>query len=164
MDPSLLASFRDRVRLVVGRTSVLDAVEVLPAAPLLGPGPVDNARLMRNTDAGDVPDQLDDELSLLVHGPDGGVLVTGCSHRGIVNIVRQAAPVRVVAGGLHLAHESDERVGAVAHELAELGVEELWVGHCTGDRSVEVLSREFAGQVVRIPAGTRHGLPSRAKS
>ncbi|MFW5684064.1 MAG: MBL fold metallo-hydrolase, partial [Spirochaetota bacterium] len=90
--------------------------------------------------------------------------VTGCSHRGIVNIVRQADPVRVVVGGLHLAHEPEERVAAVAHELAELGVEELWVGHCTGDGSAAVLSREFAGPVVGITGGMRRDLWHRQRS
>ncbi|MFW5685450.1 MAG: MBL fold metallo-hydrolase, partial [Spirochaetota bacterium] len=71
LDPSVLESARGRVRLVAERTRILDAVEVFPAAPRLGPIPSDNARLMRRTDAGYEPDPFHDELSSVIHAPDG---------------------------------------------------------------------------------------------
>lgn len=153
MDASLVQGLGERLRVVESRREILESVEILPAATLATPAPSDNERLLRETSKGIEQDPFEDEISLLLHTPSGPVLVTGCSHRGIVNIYRDAANVRVIVGGLHLTHEAPEDVRQIATLLS--GVDELWVGHCTGKEAVAILEREFAGPVVPIPAGTR---------
>ena len=153
MDARIVQSLEGRLRLVDSRTRIMDDVELLPAAPLVTDPPSDNARLLRESAHGDEPDPFEEELYLLLHTPTGPVLVTGCSHRGIVNIRREAGELRAIAGGLHLVHESEADVRRIAGELA--GVGELWVGHCTGDASVRILEAEHPGRVVSIPGGTR---------
>ncbi|MFW6356721.1 MAG: MBL fold metallo-hydrolase [Spirochaetota bacterium] len=152
MDASLAKRYSERVRAVSSRREILPGIEVLPAAPLETRPPSDNERLLRETSDGLDRDPFEDELSLLVHAPDQDVLVTGCSHRGIVNIYRQAGRPPIVVGGLHLSHEPDGRVREVAEQLADAA--ELWVGHCTGDRAVEILAEELPGKVRPIRVGT----------
>lgn len=152
-DPTVLRGREDRLRTVEGRCDLFPGVEIVPAAPLKHDPPSDNRRLLREADDGYERDPFEDELSLLLQTPAGAVLVTGCSHRGIANIYDAAdVDVHAVVGGLHLSHESDEEVRAVAHLLH--GARELDVGHCTGDAAAQVLARELPGRVHGIPAGT----------
>lgn len=152
-DQAVVRGLGERMRTVEGRCDLFPGVEVVPAAPLEHAPPSDNARLLRESSHGYEPDPFEDELFLLVQTPDGAVLVTGCSHRGIANIYEAAGvDVRAVVGGLHLSHESDETVREVAHLLE--GARELDVGHCTGDTAAAVLADELPGRVHPIPAGT----------
>ncbi|WP_300159652.1 MBL fold metallo-hydrolase [Solidesulfovibrio sp.] len=93
---------------------------------------------VRLTPAGAVPDLLPDDSALAYLGEEGLVIVTGCSHAGICNIVAHAREVtgetRVAAivGGLHLFEASQDRLMAVTDWLAEAGVSALYPCHCTG--------------------------------
>lgn len=94
-----------------------------------------------------VPDRFEHEQSLIIEGDDGALtLISPCSHSGIVNIVedvRRLIPsrtVRNIIGGFHLMgadgiHSMNCTPGycsEVINGLADLGVEQIWTGHCTG--------------------------------
>lgn len=93
---------------------------------------------VRLTRAGARPDTLPDDTALAYLGEDGLVIITGCSHAGICNIVAHAREVtgetRVAAivGGLHLHDAPPGRVAAVADWLAGAGVSAIHPCHCTG--------------------------------
>jgi len=89
----------------------------------------------------------DSALAIDVEGL-GGVVVTGCSHSGVANIVARASEVlgsdvKAVVGGLHLVSSTRELIEATASKLRELGVEKLIVGHCTGFEAEKILSEVF---------------------
>lgn len=84
------------------------------------------------------------------------MVLNSCSHGGIVNIVRGVADrlpgkkVYAVVGGFHMAAKgqgalncSPEYVFRVADALKELGVEEIYTGHCTGQTALELLRERF---------------------
>ncbi|MDK2384129.1 MAG: MBL fold metallo-hydrolase [Candidatus Korarchaeota archaeon] len=83
-----------------------------------------------------VRDPIMDDVSLIVKLRGGSVVLTGCSHAGVVNIVKRAleiaGPVRAVMGGFHLVSASEERIEATVRALRDLGVEQVITGHCTG--------------------------------
>ena len=79
-----------------------------------------------------------------------------CSHGGIVNIVRgvldqlPGKKVFAVVGGFHMAAKGQgalncppEHVLQVADTLKQLGVEEIYTGHCTGEMALELLKERF---------------------
>jgi 7,8-dihydropterin-6-yl-methyl-4-(beta-D-ribofuranosyl)aminobenzene 5'-phosphate synthase len=80
----------------------------------------------------------------------GLVVVTGCGHAGIVNILtysEQEFPkqsVYGVIGGLHLFTASDEQLNWTGDKLKEFKVANLLGAHCTGIEAVYRL-RERAG-------------------
>lgn len=86
-----------------------------------------------------VADEMVDELSVyaLVSGV-GPVVVTGCSHAGVVNITKHAKTltgkntVHAVIGGFHLIESSAEMIARTAADLKEESVERVLAGHCTG--------------------------------
>ena len=62
------------------------------------------------------------ELSLAIETPDGMVIVVGCSHTGIDNIVKAAAAIQpkiqFVVGGFHLVVAKDADIEATHHDAA----------------------------------------------
>lgn len=99
-----------------------------------------NARVV--TRDGIVEDTIPEDQSLVVQTEDGLVVVTGCGHAGIGNILAQAremvpgVPVRAVVGGLHLLDADETSLAWTAERMREAGVRQLLGAHCTGLEAV----------------------------
>jgi 7,8-dihydropterin-6-yl-methyl-4-(beta-D-ribofuranosyl)aminobenzene 5'-phosphate synthase len=90
------------------------------------------------------------EQSLVIDTPKGLVIVTGCAHPGIVQIVSQTKnwlqkEVYLLMGGFHLGGQPLGELQRVAEELKKLGVQKVAPSHCTGD-AARKLFRELWGQ------------------
>ena len=148
---------------VVERLSVVDSLidneeyVILPAAPGHRARPAGNASLLAGPEGNRLQDDFTDELTLVLRGDEGLVVVTGCSHRGILNIVDQVraycpkCPIRALIGGFHLvdADESDDSLRSIGAILnADLAETEVFTGHCTGSRSASILA-EMMGQRIK---------------
>ncbi len=99
---------------------------------------------------GELGQQSMKEQSLIIYTPRGLIIVTGCAHPGIVNIVETAKTflndkIYLVLGGFHLMAYSEEEVKKIIEDLKELGVEKIAPSHCTGGRPIE-LFREAWGE------------------
>ena len=83
---------------------------------------------------------------------DGIVLVTGCAHPGIMNIADTASArygaIKAVVGGIHLGNADDARAGQAVDYLYSLGVRELFLCHCSGEKCAERGSRIAAGDTL----------------
>jgi 7,8-dihydropterin-6-yl-methyl-4-(beta-D-ribofuranosyl)aminobenzene 5'-phosphate synthase len=120
------------------------ASEVFPGAWLTGPVPrpfpeqnwSDRGKVL--TSAGLQEDNLPEDQSLVLNTPRGLVVITGCGHAGIVNIVTFAEKhfdkkaIYGLVGGLHLYAATDQQIGWTADRLNEYGVANLLAAHCTG--------------------------------
>jgi 7,8-dihydropterin-6-yl-methyl-4-(beta-D-ribofuranosyl)aminobenzene 5'-phosphate synthase len=106
------------------------------------------------------------EQSLVIRTQRGLVIITGCAHPGIVDIVEKAKEicgenVYLLMGGFHLVGASGDRIGKIANRLKELGVERVAPSHCSGslarDLFKEVWGENFlesgAGSVIEIVDG-----------
>ncbi len=87
-------------------------------------------------------DPMKDDISLVAHVKGKGlVIITGCSHAGIVNIVKQAIAitgteeVHGIIGGFHLLEAPLDRIKKTAQALKEFGPDWVYAGHCTGFRA-----------------------------
>lgn len=82
-------------------------------------------------------DDLSEDSALVYAGDTGLVIITGCSHAGICNIVEYARKVcgdsRVVdvIGGLHLLNPSPTRLAGTLSYMAQLNLKALHACHCT---------------------------------
>ena len=77
------------------------------------------------------------EQSLIIDTPKGLIIVTGCSHQGIVNILKRAKdvldrPIHLVFGGFHLGNKSEAEVQEIIANFKELKVEKC--GHALHGR------------------------------
>ena len=96
------------------------------------------------------------EQSLIIEEEDFGIVVVGCSHPGITNIVKRAKeiinkPVLYAIGGFHLFRSSEEEISGVVREMKNLGVEYVTPTHCTGDLAIEMFKAEYGENY--IPGG-----------
>jgi 7,8-dihydropterin-6-yl-methyl-4-(beta-D-ribofuranosyl)aminobenzene 5'-phosphate synthase len=124
------------------------AAEIFPGAWLTGPVPRKYPE--RNwsvsgkvqTPAGLVEDTIPEDQSLVLNTPEGLVVVTGCGHAGIINILTFAReefpnePVEAVIGGLHLFPATDEQLNWTADKMKDFKVANLMGAHCTGIEAV----------------------------
>ncbi len=101
------------------------------------------------------------ELSLAINTPEGLVLVVGCSHPGILNIVEAATTasgnkhVQLIAGGFHLVVAQDDAIAKVTTSLRDTWkVEYIAPGHCTGEPTFVALSQAFGNRYVYAGLGT----------
>jgi 7,8-dihydropterin-6-yl-methyl-4-(beta-D-ribofuranosyl)aminobenzene 5'-phosphate synthase len=106
-----------------------------------------------------VPDAFADDLSLALRTPRGLLVVVGCAHAGLVNILchfqRHTGDQRIfaVVGGTHLAPAGEEQFAATVEFLRQCGVERLGLSHCTGLARGGELARHFPGRVAFANVG-----------
>ena len=89
-------------------------------------------------------DSMEDELVLGIDTSKGLLIVCGCSHIGIANIVenikcRTQKKIYGIIGGLHLSKASDERIEKVLNYFDECNIEFFGVSHCTGEKVTKIL-------------------------
>ena len=95
-----------------------------------------------------------------MHHP-GNAGLTSCSHRGVVNAVKQAQAVsgikkvRAVIGGFHLAPYKEDYVRETVASLKELDADYIVPLHCTGEPFFEISKAEMPAELVRSYTGTR---------
>ena len=99
------------------------------------------------------------ELSLAIKGPQGVIVIVGCSHPGVEHIVQEATAIdpriSILFGGLHQGQQPDaevERIAAVLHDQYKL--ERVAVGHCTGEPEFAALKRVFGDHYVYAGVGS----------
>jgi 7,8-dihydropterin-6-yl-methyl-4-(beta-D-ribofuranosyl)aminobenzene 5'-phosphate synthase len=122
--------------------------QVMPGVWFTGPVPRPHPErnwggdLRVRSGSGLIEDTIAEDASIVIDTPAGLVVVTGCGHAGIVNILeyarefRSAAPVHAVVGGLHLFAATDEHLAWTGKKLREFGVAHLLGAHCTGIEAV----------------------------
>ncbi len=114
-----------------------------------------------------VPDELPDDTGIAIKVEGLGlVVVSGCSHSGISNVVRSASEtykenVYAVIGGFHMLKYDENDIGEAVGVLKELGVEKVYTGHCTGFKAEKVMSEVFKDNYHKIHSGFKFTLASR---
>ena len=98
------------------------------------------------------------EQSLILRTADGLVVITGCSHPGIVEILEQTQQILdekifMVFGGFHLLRHSDDETAYIIEQFKQLGVEKCGATHCTGDRQIAAFQKAFGENFVGMGAG-----------
>jgi 7,8-dihydropterin-6-yl-methyl-4-(beta-D-ribofuranosyl)aminobenzene 5'-phosphate synthase len=132
------------------------ASEVFPGAWLTGPVPRKypehnwSSTGKVQTPAGLVEDTIPEDQSLVLNTPEGLVVITGCGHAGIINILTFArtefpnAPVQAIIGGLHLFPATDEQLDWTADKMKDFKVANLVGAHCTGIEAVYRIRERLA--------------------
>jgi 7,8-dihydropterin-6-yl-methyl-4-(beta-D-ribofuranosyl)aminobenzene 5'-phosphate synthase len=125
---------------------------------------VDDSLLVK-TDSGFAPDSMADDQSIYIRTNLGLVIVLGCAHRGMVNILRHACAlmgtdrIHMVLGGTHLGPAPEDQVEATIAALKEIKIDWLGVSHCTGLKVAVRLKAAFGerfffnstGRTIRFP-------------
>jgi 7,8-dihydropterin-6-yl-methyl-4-(beta-D-ribofuranosyl)aminobenzene 5'-phosphate synthase len=99
------------------------------------------------------------ELSLAINTPDGMVIVVGCSHPGIDQIIESATAINprihFIAGGFHLVVAPDPDIEKTVTALHDrFRVEYVAPGHCTGEPAFTALKKAFGDHYIYAGLGT----------
>ena len=92
-----------------------------------------------------VDDKFLDEILVAIDTPRGLVILLGCSHPGMKNMMEAAKnllnkPIYAVLGGTHLVEASKESLSISIDYLNNSDIKIIGVSHCTGDVASEKLS------------------------
>ncbi|MEA3224071.1 MAG: MBL fold metallo-hydrolase [Thermodesulfobacteriota bacterium] len=105
-------------------------------------------------------DLMTDDISVVANLKEKGlVVVTGCSHAGIVNIIKHAIKltgtkkVHGIIGGFHLIEASTNRIKKTVQELERLNPDWIAAGHCTGFEAQVELYNTFKDRFSPLHTG-----------
>jgi 7,8-dihydropterin-6-yl-methyl-4-(beta-D-ribofuranosyl)aminobenzene 5'-phosphate synthase len=109
------------------------------------------------------------EQSLIVNSERGLIVVTGCAHPGIANIVENAIQltkrhVYLAVGGFHLGGATKEKILSVVERLRSLGVSNVAPCHCSGDLARHIFKDSFGRRYIDAGAGTIIRIEPKPKS
>jgi 7,8-dihydropterin-6-yl-methyl-4-(beta-D-ribofuranosyl)aminobenzene 5'-phosphate synthase len=98
------------------------------------------------------------EQALAVETASGTIVVTGCAHPGVVELVRRAkgsvgGEVALVMGGFHLGSASRHQIERIIADFRALGVRQAAPCHCTGDRAMRMLAEAYGDDFVKVGVG-----------
>ncbi len=132
VDPTLQQS--SRIRFVAEKTELATGITLLR----LETAPMDTAGLLTEENGERKPDDFRHEQYLLLEEQGKRILVSGCSHKGIMQIVDAFQP-DILIGGFHFMKILDtEKLAEAAGRL--LAYETVYyTGHCTGQEQYEYL-------------------------
>ena len=105
-----------------------------------------------------------EEQSLIIETSGGLLIITGCAHPGIINIVRKSKEllnndVLLIMGGFHLHAKSKQQIEAIINELKKLGVKKVAPSHCTGKKATDLFRKAWGnnflegglGAIIEVP-------------
>lgn len=123
-----------------------------------------SAKLKERQGTNLLQDRFLHEQDLLITAEGKTLLVSGCSHRGIVNILSRArglaaGEIHAMIGGFHLfqleaGDPAADRLIEMIGKALLAGKTEYYTGHCTGDYAYERLASVLNGRLHRIMGGT----------
>jgi 7,8-dihydropterin-6-yl-methyl-4-(beta-D-ribofuranosyl)aminobenzene 5'-phosphate synthase len=95
------------------------------------------------------PDLFLDDQSLIIESDKGLILILGCAHSGMINIIHHVinktgrSKFYAILGGTHLDFLTPEQLEESINALNQLEIERIGVSHCTGMRAAFRLNQEF---------------------
>ena len=100
------------------------------------------------------------EIALTLKTGDGIVMITGCSHPGIVEMLEEAEKLHskkifFVFGGFHLMQKSNRELREIIKDFKKLGVKKVGATHCTGDEAIARFKEAYGKDFVPIGVGKR---------
>jgi 7,8-dihydropterin-6-yl-methyl-4-(beta-D-ribofuranosyl)aminobenzene 5'-phosphate synthase len=162
-----LEPFSDRLFPVEKMTEIVKGTYVVPQINTLSKKPRDIGMFYRRTATTSGKDDFSHEMMLVVTEEQGMTLLTGCSHKGIFNIVSSAESqfpqfaIKAIVGGLHMTNPATKKLSESKEDIKSIGaslfqndkVQKLFSGHCTGDMAYSLLKQEMGNKLESISVG-----------
>jgi 7,8-dihydropterin-6-yl-methyl-4-(beta-D-ribofuranosyl)aminobenzene 5'-phosphate synthase len=159
LDDALLQRHKDRVVMVEETVEILPGLHVITKIPDQYPKPSGDLRLKARIQGKLTTDPFNHELVTVLENEQGLVILTGCAHNGVLNMIRAlrevfpTKPILAVVGGLHLHHEEESEVRMIGETLANWGIPKIITGHCTGDEAADTLQEILDDRLQRLYTG-----------
>ena len=98
------------------------------------------------------------EQSLIIKTSKGLIVITGCAHPGVVNVVKRAkeilsSEVYLVLGGFHLCSMNVSQVKSIIEGVKKEGVQKVAPCHCSGDLARKQFEKAYGKDFIRAGVG-----------
>ncbi len=100
------------------------------------------------------------EQSLIIKTSKGLVVITGCAHPGIVNIVKKTKEIHktdvyLALGGFHLCWMNSRQIKGIVKGLKEQKVKKVAPCHCSGDLARKHFEKTYGKDFILSGAGKK---------
>lgn len=125
--------------------------------------PLNPRFLVKEINGAYAKDCFTDEVALTLDVEGGIIVITGCSHPGIMNILttikkRSGKKICGIVGGTHLVEADEDRLRKTMSDLNDMNIKFIAVSHCTGEGNLEIIKESFGekfifnctGNVIRL--------------
>ncbi len=106
-----------------------------------------------------VIDGIIPEQSLALRTPKGIIIITGCAHPGIIQIVERTKNmfpdelIYLVLGGFHLHRLDKNEIIGIITKMIKIGVQTVAPAHCTGNKASQMFKELFKTDYIEIGIG-----------
>lgn len=142
-----------RIKYTSGLTVLADGLTLFDCNDNLPVIPLNPYGLTTVRDDKQVADDFVHEQYLLVEENNKRILITGCSHKGIINLVSWFEP-DILVGGFHFKSETDPNILRSYGEQLLQHKTIYYTGHCTGEEQYVLLKEMMGEQLHHIRTGT----------
>ena len=140
--------------------------EIFGGMTLTGPVPrrtayEDTGGHFYNDPACTVVDDIADDQSLYFECSEGLVIVLGCAHSGVVNILDAVSEwtasdkIYAVIGGMHLVNADADRMERTIKAFQRYSIQKIAPLHCTGIRAMQQLKEVFGSRCLALGTGSQ---------
>ncbi|AEV29811.1 metal-dependent hydrolase, beta-lactamase superfamily II [Sphaerochaeta pleomorpha str. Grapes] len=127
-----------------GKTEVVPGIWIVSGYSRIHPEEPVNPRFCKRIalDGSFQEDTFEDEILLVVESKRGLVVIVGCAHPGILNMLDTVATlfnqkVYALLGGTHLVEADQKRIGDTLKIFQEMDISVLGISHCSGSAAIE---------------------------
>jgi 7,8-dihydropterin-6-yl-methyl-4-(beta-D-ribofuranosyl)aminobenzene 5'-phosphate synthase len=141
----LLPSFPQAFKHQAGQIS--EVIEVTPRLPI-------SEDIFTTGEIGyNIPEQ-----AMVIKTDHELMVITGCAHPGIVEILKRvrklfADPVHLVLGGFHLRRKSEAEINSILQDFYDLQVEKVGPCHCSGDLAITMFAAKYRENFIQVGVG-----------
>lgn len=168
IDSKIAEKYTKRLHFVDKTTEIAQNIFLVPDIKKEFPVPYSNHVLFEKINGKFARDDFKHELFMVIENDNDLVVLSGCGHSGIKNIINTAKEVfldkniSAVIGGFHLqagastfAVAKEEEVEEMAEWLVLEGIENVYTGHCTGELGMNLMQPILGDKLKRIYTGRK---------
>jgi 7,8-dihydropterin-6-yl-methyl-4-(beta-D-ribofuranosyl)aminobenzene 5'-phosphate synthase len=138
---------------------LVPGLHVVTDFPRLHADEVVNPRFQLKLDRAFVPDTFADEVMLVADTPRGLVVMLGCAHPGVKNMLDAATArlrkaVHAVIGGTHLVEAAPESLALTLQYFSQKNIALVGASHCTGGHAMGQIAAAFGDRYFHNSTGT----------
>jgi 7,8-dihydropterin-6-yl-methyl-4-(beta-D-ribofuranosyl)aminobenzene 5'-phosphate synthase len=107
---------------------------------------------------GEMKSFVKNEHSLVILTNRGLIILTGCAHPGVIDIVERARKITnkevlLLAGGFHLLADHESSLRKIAEQINAMGVNYVAPSHCSGGQAMKILAEVYGKRFLNSGLG-----------
>lgn len=154
---------QDQVILTEGMYEIAKGLELYTNKVHSAAKPASNKSLLMELEDRLIEDDFSHEQNLILQEDGKTVLITGCAHNGIINILKSFYKIKghmpdYVLGGFHLSGiaKSNQEDASILDDISKFLLETkgtYYTGHCTGLESYSILKEKMGENIEYLSGG-----------